>query len=970
MDNTPTNFVQALVKEGSIHCMDGHTSHILDDQERVLFVERGRVEVFAAPISEAGPSAMRRHLFSIDAGGVLMGLPEGMGGVQVIATARVDTRLIEVSTEVFQAQAEQQDHHQLAAKALDQWIVGLGLGTVRHVFPKPAATHLLVSGMSEMASQGAVLKVRRNVVWVELPEASAMFADIEPVPLPGPAFFPLAGDAWLKLHEDVSLNTVDTTQALSNGDCWNGLAGLHEAVMNCLPINLSLAEVDEVNRLKARSRHRETKLAGMVDNLARLIGVTKNKGAQAQSGEHLFLAASMVIKSIGGKPNLPVKISQSDADVPATLDEIAHASSMRYREVDISGEWWSQDYGPLLAYKKDGGDPVALLPRMKGGYRLYDPEGGQDVVADGDIGFAIAPKAHVFFKHLADKKLAPHQLIFFGLQQSGWDMTSSLAGSFLGALIGMAVPITTGFIFNAIIPGHLTSLLYQVGAALAVLGIASALFKTVVDVSMLRIQARTGARLKAAMWDRVLRFPLSFLRNQTAGNMAARMGAMEGFQMGVRSMLQILSWSFGMVLSSFVVLFWFDWRAGLVVAALIFLLALITGVFAVLQYRAFIGGEAAAGLVDSYVLEMITGIAKIRMAAAEDRVLVNWGERFTKLRSKLIRARQVTNAHTAFLAGYNILTLTGVFAVIALLNEDPLTTGAFLAFVAAFSTAMLSAQQMAQTVLGLSFQLPMVKFFQPLLDTLPQSNAKKANPGTLSGRIEVNNIFFRYTRDGPPVLAGVNLKIEPGEFLAVVGPSGCGKSSLVRILLGLEAAQSGAVFFDGRDLRGLDQDAVRRQVGTVLQNTKLMPGSLFENIRGATDCSLEDAWEAARAAGIDADIEAMPMGMQTIITEASRSFSGGQIQRIAIARAIVHRPPILIFDEATSALDNETQAGITQKLEQLSTTRLIIAHRLSTIRNADRIIVLKDGQLVEQGTYSELMDKKRVFYSLAMRQMA
>ena len=389
-----------------------------------------------------------------------------------------------------------------------------------------------------------------------------------------------------------------------------------------------------------------------------------------------------------------------------------------------------------------------------------------------------------------------------------------------------------------------------------------------------------------------------------------------------------------------------------------------------LQYRAFIGGEAAARLVDSYVLEMITGIAKIRMAAAEDRVLVNWGERFTKLRSKLIRARQVTNAHTAFLAGYNILTLTGVFAVIALLNEDPLTTGAFLAFVAAFSTAMLSAQQMAQTVLGLSFQLPMVKFFQPLLDTLPQSNAKKANPGTLSGRIEVNNIFFRYTRDGPPVLAGVNLKIEPGEFLAVAGPSGCGKSSLVRVLLGLEAAQSGAVFFDGRDLRGLDQDAVRRQVGTVLQNTKLMPGSLFENIRGATDCSLEDAWEAARAAGIDADIEAMPMGMQTIITEASRSFSGGQIQRIAIARAIVHRPPILIFDEATSALDNETQAGITQKLEQLSTTRLIIAHRLSTIRNADRIIVLKDGQLVEQGTYSELMDQKRVFYSLAMRQMA
>jgi len=298
------------------------------------------------------------------------------------------------------------------------------------------------------------------------------------------------------------------------------------------------------------------------------------------------------------------------------------------------------------------------------------------------------------------------------------------------------------------------------------------------------------------------------------------------------------------------------------------------------------------------------------------------------------------------------------------------TTGTFLAFISAYGNAISAAQLLTNSVLTLFKQVPLTPFFEPLLQTVPHSNATKANPGDLTGHIDIHDISFRYAPSSPRVLNGVSFSVEPGEFLAIVGASGCGKSTLVRLLLGLETPQNGSIFFDGKDLRGLDHDAVRRQIGTVLQQVKLMPGSLYENIRGASDCTPDEAWEAARMAGIAEDIEAMPMKMSTIVTDASRLLSGGQIQRIAIARALVRHPPILIFDEATSSLDNRTQMSIAQQLEGLSTTRLVIAHNLNTIRNADRIIVLDAGQLAEQGSYSDLMEKKGVFYNLAKRQIA
>ena len=239
----------------------------------------------------------------------------------------------------------------------------------------------------------------------------------------------------------------------------------------------------------------------------------------------------------------------------------------------------------------------------------------------------------------------------------------------------------------------------------------------------------------------------------------------------------------------------------------------------------------------------------------------------------------------------------------------------------------------------------------------------------LSGGIELNNVCFRYSENTPYIINKLSLKIRPGEYVAIVGRTGCGKSTLMRLLLGFEKAEKGAVYYDGRNINRLDLSSLRRRIGTVMQNGGLFQGDIYSNIViTAPELTLDDAWDAAEKAGIADDIRAMPMGMHTLISEGQGGISGGQKQRIMIARAIAPKPRILMFDEATSALDNKTQKQVSDALDAMGCTRIVIAHRLSTIRHCDRILVLDQGQIVEDGTYDELIGKGRFFADLVSRQ--
>ena len=374
------------------------------------------------------------------------------------------------------------------------------------------------------------------------------------------------------------------------------------------------------------------------------------------------------------------------------------------------------------------------------------------------------------------------------------------------------------------------------------------------------------------------------------------------------------------------------------------------------------------GLVSGLLIELLGGIAKLRVAAAELRAFARWSDAFAKQRVASAGVLRMKALQTITTSALPFIGTIGIF-YIAGGGADPLDVASFAAFSSAFgqfTSAILSMANALNTSIDI---LPLWARVRPVFEAPLEVERSRVDPGELLGSIAVRDLSFRYSEDGPWVVENVNFELKPGESLAIVGPSGSGKSTVLRLLLGLETPTRGGVFYDGKDLEELDLRLVRQQIGTVLEGSSLLPGSLYENIAGSAPLTPEQVMEAVRLAGLEADVAAMPMGLNSVVTEGASQISGGQRQRVMIARALVKRPRLLFFDEATSALDNRTQAIVAESVAKMNASRIVIAHRLSTIRDVDRIIVLEDGRIAETGTYDELMAKGGAFQRLAQRQL-
>jgi ABC-type bacteriocin/lantibiotic exporter with double-glycine peptidase domain len=292
---------------------------------------------------------------------------------------------------------------------------------------------------------------------------------------------------------------------------------------------------------------------------------------------------------------------------------------------------------------------------------------------------------------------------------------------------------------------------------------------------------------------------------------------------------------------------------------------------------------------------------------------------------------------------------------------------AFMTFNAAFGAALVGVTSLGYALGEFAEAIPLLNRLRPLLEEPPEAAPGAEPAGRLTGAIEVQDVRFAHPGSPGEVLRGISLSAAPGDFVAIVGASGSGKSTLAQVILGLQKPTAGKVLFDGQDVSRLDPVSVRRQVGVVTQHPRLIPGSIHENIVGAALLGPEDAWEAAEAAGLADDIRAMPMQMHTFVNE--QTLSGGQLQKLLIARALVTRPRILVLDEATSALDEVSQAHVSRSLASRAVTRIVIAHRLSTVRDADCIHVLADGEIVQSGRFEELAAADGHFRELVRRQL-
>lgn len=940
----------------------------VDGGESVRLLVAGEIDLFVVEPSPGGGAGARRHLMSATAPALICGLGTGSGSAGVVAVSRGAT-VVEMATGPDQPIPE--PVRPGLVRLVDGWIMATAAGLVRDVAPRSRLVETLVPGAAQSLAAGYLACSARGVVWASVTRGQARFLGMQSLAGGTDAAVPLTPESWLNGEDVLTIDAVDSSGLMRQPGWWGSVRAYHRLLLVVLSRRIGERRENEARRLAARAARTAEGMDGALSKMARLAGAFERAPVAQDADNALTEACLIAFAPLGRtvKPPADIKRRRESAP-PPTVEEIARQARVRPRQIALRGDWWRQDNGPIVAFAEEDRRPIALVPVSATAYVAEDVMRGTRTALTAELADSLEPLAWTFFAPLPDGKLGVGELLRFGLGRQWRDIAAVLAAGAVGGILALAVPVATGLLFQHAIPGHHGAQVVQIGLALVMVAAVATIVKLTGDMGLLRIEGKTAGQLQAGMIDRLLRLPSGFFNSYSTGDLAQRVLSVEMVRRAVTGLVlsSLLSGVFS--LASFALLFWYQPMAALAAGSLLVILLSVSVAAGLAQLRAIMEGEQLAGNINALTLQMIAGMQKLRTAGAEGRAFVQWSTLFAEMRARLVRSRKVVNLYSVFMAGWEVLALAAVFLVMALAVGEDLETGPFLAFVSAFTMFMAAIGQMARAVMQCYAVVPMVRRAKPLLDAMPEVDVTKAQPGPLSGEIEVNHVFFRYDRDGPRALNGMTLQARPGEFVALVGPSGCGKSTLMKLLLGFERPEAGGVFFDGRDLRTMDVQAVRRQIGVVLQSGRVMPGSIYDNIKGATHASVAEAWDAAAMAGLDGDIRAMPMGMHTVLTEGSAALSGGQVQRLLIARALIGKPRIVLFDEATSALDNQTQSVVTQSLSRLSVTRVVIAHRLSTVKEADRIYVMEDGRVVEVGNFPQLMAKNGAFARLAQRQLA
>jgi ATP-binding cassette subfamily C protein len=616
---------------------------------------------------------------------------------------------------------------------------------------------------------------------------------------------------------------------------------------------------------------------------------------------------------------------------------------------------------------------VALVPHM-GGYRMraLDDEGRvAQWRVNEEIASRLMPFAFAFHRRFAPRGLRAGDMLRFAASHVGVDLLLLLLAGFAAGVVGLFTPVATGWLIDHAIPEGSVKSVQAVIAGLAVAGVALIALEMLRAFAIMRFESRVGVAVQAALVDRVVSAPAKFFREFASGDLALRMGSVNTIQRTLTASTIGTFVTSLFLLSNLGLMLMYSPSLTLAASSIGVIVVGVSVLLGLARLRVGPRVEAMDGKLSAMQFELFSGIAKLRACAAEHRVLERWYERYDEFRQLNGVSARLANWESVAL---NLLqpaaTLLVLWFAWRLSATKPLSTGDFVAFHAALFSLLGGVHAIVTTALDLVNLKPVWDRARPILETPPEDaavhGAERHDP---AGAIDLEKVSFAYP-GGPVVLEDVDLSIRPGEFVAIVGASGSGKSTLIRLLLGFETPNIGAVRYDGKNLKKLDLRYLRRRVGTVLQGGKLWAGDLLSNIAGAHTITPETASEAARRAGLERDIEAMPMGLYTVVGEGLSTLSGGQRQRVLIARALVSDPRVLLLDEATSALDNVAQAAVLKELSRLEATRIVIAHRLDTVRDADRIVVLERGRVVQEGTFDALAAQSGPFRAMLARQLA
>ena len=966
---TITRLTDLAVSLGEPVASAGNLPIHLDDPRFAWFVEHGALDVFLIEYQDGQPVSSAKHLIRVGEGRLVFGV--GANGPPLVAVAKglPGSKLRRMVLE----ELIQNGIGDELADQVDAWVSEFAATVARQIEPRPRPDLLLDPAKPEQpleAGTNSVVSTRPGGVLWALAEESAEYLGTEELVKDGTGLVPLTSDTWLTLRRPSRVTSISSRDLNGQGRLLQALAEFHRLATGAERLNRLLALADEANEQTDRATHRRMDEQQARESLFNVLGPARP--VAQEGGSSLMAALELIGQHEGIVFRSPSRPRVSAGEEPH-LKDVLNASGVRCRKVRLSSEdrWWVGDSGAMLGFRRDDGRPLALLPSTAGPYRALDPVSGRQERLNASRASYIDQDAWVFYRPLPDDRpVETMDILRLACKSMAADLGRFAVAGLLASALMLTPAIAVGILADRVLPTESDGMLVQIIIALVAFAIFGVLLQMLQGTAMMRLEARATTRIGAAIWDRALGLPSTFFKGFTAGDLAVRMSAFQVLRDQVSGVVANALLSIVFLLPTLGLLFFYDVTLAWLSVGIALLSLMVACAFGLLQMAPQRRRYAAARRLAGELFQFINGMSKLRSAGAEASAFAAWARGYREQHLAGMQIARLNEHLVAFSAAAPVLVGATLFAVALRQGPDQLAVGDFLVVYAVSMTFYTAVAGLGRSFEAIAAVVPGYEQVKPILAAVPDSRARGTTPANLSGDIHFDHVSFRYTDDGPLIIDDVSIRARPGEFVAIVGESGAGKSTLIRLALGVEEPTGGGVYYDGRDLAHLDRHSLRRQIGVVMQDGALRSGNILDNIIGVgDDLTIDDAWRAARLADVERDIAAMPMEMFTVVGDSSATFSGGQIQRIRIAAALVRDPRIVFLDEATSWLDARSQAQVMRGVESLAATRIVIAHRLSTIRKAERIYVLQAGRVVQEGGFDELFNADGPFHDLVQRQM-
>lgn len=954
-----------LIQTSEEIVVDANTDYFLSDSDAVFFVQQNTGDIFAA--EKGNPSFTPLFLQEVHAGDLLFGLSPQSGQTPhaLFFVSPLKTILHKVSLIALRKLIEEDtETRQWMAVAIEKWVGNL-LTQFDCEHPKECREIGLEEAMTLQAGENLCLHKtihfgqKRVLAWIEcivgeLEEENAHIVFRENEGL----FFPLSPSLWLTAKKESRLISHPTEKIIAQDRLWRGIISIHHQIFSSFVRKQEIAVQKNILKMSKKRQTEEQLEKNVFESLGSLLQ-KKHIPLSSPEDDLLFQACDLLGQVIGVKIHRP---STPFVHREERIHEICTASGIFYRKVALKGEWWRTVHPSFVAFYGEEKRPVVLIRVGTNQFDVQDPREPKRMRLTEEMAKQLDSEGFVFLPEIPTKKVSFFSLMRFSFAEAHRDMASLFVIAILIGILNLFLPFAMKVLFDVLAAQANTVILKQLSLGLLLAGVSKWIFSISQQFAWQRMEGISGSQLDLGLWSHILKLPASFFRAYRSGDVLYRYFSLKRvhqlvndngvpvfFSLIFASLYLIEMLIFSPILSLFGFLSFF-----------LIAIVLIYGMVAQIHlHKRLIG---LSGQIASFVKQMISGIEKIRIAGAENRFFAVWSKLFVRKKKLDLHSQKLRMMNQLITTIFPFVSLIIIYSVAIYIFEvdtdatnKRLTIGNFVGFATAFILFVASGLLFFQK--GAAFaEIPAYwENGKSLLEFEPEGNLGQERLQKFKGKIIVDNISYRYNEREGLVLDNVSLFADPGELVAIVGPSGAGKSTLIRLLLGFEQPEHGGIFFDDINLEDLDSRVVRSQVGTILQNATLIPGSIYDNIVGDRIYSTEEVERAMYLSGFEQDLKSFPRGLRTIISRRGEELTRGQMQRLFLARALVSSPKVLLLDEAMNALDDPTQKFISKNLELLQITQIVMTHRLSTVKNADRIYVMEKGKVVRSGSFTDVI---------------